>query len=1788
MDISNNMKDPCPTNNENLTPAQRPYRYSFWDLYYRNCFDMHFRNKYMSTSLFCQGESQSPQEQLCREARTVSTTGVFVKLPWENTRFIPANCKTDSVQDIILRIREKGISDHKLYFSYGPKILNQNPSLCLWQFGIHNLSTIEAKSRLNGGMFNWRKKKKKKMNTAAIHIQSAFQRYRQRKASIKQAQNERKLFLMKKAASITIQRQLQTFFERKNTFSQAQNERKLFLEQKAASVVIQNQLQIYLMRRANYPRAQSERKLFLQKKTAAVTIQSQQRMRAKRAAFLNILNAIINVQGLFRMNAARKSLQTDLRCQSEIMMSYYKSEDNILRLIAVEWAAKRIVGAFKNSTALFILADLFMALPSQHDFHEYKSRGYDSTWDYDETSLSCGQIQTLKDVFGVCKQNYDCEDLSQETKRAFRAVSKNDGWGEIPIEKQFTLFHAYFDILRKNLRDDGGHRIELFLVYIVGLLKDKSKYLMKEAANLGSPSAMYVIVHRQMICDSVFHMKAETKSDRDSISILKYCAEGGHLHAAISLANICTDERERFEYKSVWFQNLARRISASGLAPGRNNKTCRINVIGLPGIILNISISQQTALYHLRKFANIQQDFREFVAFCTGHSILDEFKIYAEKMIKIIALRQAEFLNKAVEDFRDNYGNQKKSKSNLLPIFDCLVHFFKKVQFSLIKRKNQANLLLQTVKIFKQLSFCVKIAHEHDLKSLTSQQSPCIKVPFCLDCADDIAWVTNNLYKPNNTIQRVKNTNHLEDKEGKQKKKGKKKKKATKFFSCIGRSETSSDDETEEVCATKQQKKVEDEVLKHQTKSYTESLKKTIRWVEKLRQTSGKLASVTLLEDEEKKYPEIPDGGYTVTPKSTRQWASKSKGAQLRVHFERGKLASICVVEPGNSFKDKERLQFQLYGHTFLVQANSLNKELTLIKVKTENLEHTSLKYKTIQAFHSIGIQRENISFHDDKKKKTKILTWSVSEKIAKLARGYIITYDEALAGEVFQGKTVDISIPPPSCIHVENNGQTELSYDLESCLEERKFYKFSISMYRSHGLPSERKWLTVFETCPRSDCPTYMKDNYCNLVQSEDGELPRYQLKVDEITEHLCTRDGKDPKKDCDCIKVFQFNKQRRTPIVVPKRYLLLVGQTGDGKTTALKALLNHYYGIDADHSFRLDVPVDTTSTTYLNGKTGQSDTVHVRVFVLWPLEDSPVQYPLVIIDTPGFGDTRGMAQDKINFQEIAFVLGDKESKGKDKLPVRLKSDKETHTTYVAGLEDGELHGVVLVMKSNVTRLTERHNYIKERTLELFGKNVSDILLVKTTFHDGNKLQTRDALKEDATFKDIGEDRIFSVNNGVLFTNQIHPQKAQEESLEVQRKIKHHEDEMKSYDGKGESEKMIRRIEKIKEELETFKDEKKAIEKRVRFAQNNINNWTDNHENYERFFEWIKGSRGITLLKTRKTLSARRDLQFVCDQLHAEIQKHHSTLMNIRKLLDEIDQLDFSCQKLIEERKILVGASELVAVKHNDGRAVTVCATCRYTCHTNCQIHDNKQKKHCFAMGEGRHKEHAKCSACPGKCHWSDHYNTAYMYIEKQTVIEKTMKEVAKDYKVALDSTNAKQELLMGLVEQFGVVHHVLCKCYNDIHKILLKLDEYALRTGRPSDMVSYIEDTIKMELAAQTEGWEEKVRHLELMKDNYAILESAFEMKKPKNRKKLGEWKNGFKLELRRRILEKDNMDSGNSMFKSYIDGLMEIINYKKKSTEKPKVKPKTEEEIEALAKRKIIQIENGGGKSKSSAQP
>lgn len=186
--------------------------------------------------------------------------------------------------------------------------------------------------------------------------------------------------------------------------------------------------------------------------------------------------------------------------------------------------------------------------------------------------------------------------------------------------------------------------------------------------------------------------------------------------------------------------------------------------------------------------------------------------------------------------------------------------------------------------------------------------------------------------------------------------------------------------------------------------------------------------------------------------------------------------------------------------------------------------------------------------------------------------------------------------------------------------------------------------------------------------------------------------------------------------------RCVLLLGETGAGKTTLVNAVLNYLFGVKFDDPFRLEIKEETDDDRMET----ESQTDLITAYTIYYKEGMKHKYNFVLIDTPGLADTRGVHQQE-----------------------DTRSRLEAFLTSDFGVDD--LHCVGLVAKGNTNRDFESQKSVLGEIVSLLGNNVPEITCIFATF--AVEKPTVDAVVRNAgvPFKSM-----FHFDNGIILAPQV------------------------------------------------------------------------------------------------------------------------------------------------------------------------------------------------------------------------------------------------------------------------------------------------------------------------------------------------------------------------------------------------------------------------------------------------
>ncbi|KAJ3603425.1 hypothetical protein NHX12_029514 [Muraenolepis orangiensis] len=195
----------------------------------------------------------------------------------------------------------------------------------------------------------------------------------------------------------------------------------------------------------------------------------------------------------------------------------------------------------------------------------------------------------------------------------------------------------------------------------------------------------------------------------------------------------------------------------------------------------------------------------------------------------------------------------------------------------------------------------------------------------------------------------------------------------------------------------------------------------------------------------------------------------------------------------------------------------------------------------------------------------------------------------------------------------------------------------------------------------------------------------------------------------------------------VKPSRTIMVLGATGSGKSTLVNGMINYILGVKWEDKFRFKLVDENTAQSQAHSQTSE-----VTVYKLNHREGFQINYSLTIVDTPGFGDTRGIERDRM-------IIGQLEN------------------LFKAPLGVSTIDAICFVAQASLARLTPTQRYVFDSVLSIFGNNVADNIRILVTFADGQLPPVLTAIKESEAPCPKRKDGLpvhFKFNNSALFAD--------------------------------------------------------------------------------------------------------------------------------------------------------------------------------------------------------------------------------------------------------------------------------------------------------------------------------------------------------------------------------------------------------------------------------------------------
>ncbi|KAJ6666729.1 hypothetical protein lerEdw1_020453, partial [Lerista edwardsae] len=193
--------------------------------------------------------------------------------------------------------------------------------------------------------------------------------------------------------------------------------------------------------------------------------------------------------------------------------------------------------------------------------------------------------------------------------------------------------------------------------------------------------------------------------------------------------------------------------------------------------------------------------------------------------------------------------------------------------------------------------------------------------------------------------------------------------------------------------------------------------------------------------------------------------------------------------------------------------------------------------------------------------------------------------------------------------------------------------------------------------------------------------------------------------------------------------RVVLLLGETGAGKSALVDGMLNYILGVQWEDNVRFSVAHGRAA-----GSQEASPTEQLTAYEISRDPGLQIPYSLTIIDTPGFGGARGMGRDRAVLEQVREFFS------------------------AQGVTD-HIDAVCFVVQASQLHLTPSQKHVFNAMLSVFGSNIQDNVCTLVTFAEGQPAPVLEAVKGGKVPCAQGADGApvhFLFNNAAQFASNV------------------------------------------------------------------------------------------------------------------------------------------------------------------------------------------------------------------------------------------------------------------------------------------------------------------------------------------------------------------------------------------------------------------------------------------------
>jgi len=345
--------------------------------------------------------------------------------------------------------------------------------------------------------------------------------------------------------------------------------------------------------------------------------------------------------------------------------------------------------------------------------------------------------------------------------------------------------------------------------------------------------------------------------------------------------------------------------------------------------------------------------------------------------------------------------------------------------------------------------------------------------------------------------------------------------------------------------------------------------------------------------------------------------------------------------------------------------------------------------------------------------------------------------------------------------------------------------------------------------------------------------------------------------------------------------KVLLIIGQTGHGKTTFINALVNIYLGITFNDQFRYLLVENEKK------KHTESITKEIIIYKIRPKKGLNFP-PLIIIDTPGFGDTKGEKEDEKHLEKFREFFGSK---------IINYINCILYIIIGANSRFGEIDKKITNYLLGLFSKNVKENFVVGVT-NVIPENKRDIPNIIKSLSDEDHFYYQNVLKNDKLSREqiIESDWYFASDNKIIFNNKF-------EGNEMEKyKWQYTENQIKNFiknkinilekRGVKDSHNVLNNRIQLKNEINSFKDKIESLIKKKKAYEFNL----AEQEKYKNY-----------IIETKE-----------------KIHKNNLEKVNIIQYIKEINNTLPFMKKVINK--------PFKSKNYN-----LICEECQFNCHKNC-----------------------------------------------------------------------------------------------------------------------------------------------------------------------------------------------------------------------------------------------------------